>query len=107
MRVTAVHAAPAEMVGEPGRFGALDQILQPAQVLAIQRFGRAEIHRDAVLHDAVLFQNLVQDAQRASAIDHEILGDDFEPIHHGLSREDVLVMRGRANRCRFRNPCGR
>jgi hypothetical protein len=47
-----------------------------------------------VLYDFVLVQDLIEDSQRASAIDHEILGYDFEPIHHGLARKNVVVVRG-------------
>src|SRR5580704_5924214 len=63
-------------------------------MLAIGTFGRTEVHRDAVLHDFVLFQNLVEDAQRAPAVNHEIFGYDFEPIHDGLTGKNVVVMRG-------------
>src|ERR1700684_2779096 len=63
-------------------------------MLAIRAFGRAEVHRDAVLHHFVLFQNLIENAQRASAINHEIFGYDFEPVHDGLARENMMVMRG-------------
>ena len=62
-------------------------------MFAIRFFRRAEVHRDAMLHHFVLLQNLIQDAQRTPAINHEIFGDDFEPIHHGLAREDVVVVR--------------
>jgi uncharacterized protein YbjT (DUF2867 family) len=47
-----------------------------------------------VLHYFVLFQNLIEDAQRASAVNHEIFRYDFEPIHDGLARQDVMVMGG-------------
>ena len=94
MSVTAIDATPTEMVGEPGSFGAFHQIFQPPQMFAIGLFRRAEVHRDAVLHHFVLIKNLIQDAQRSSAINHEIFGDDFKPIHHGLTGEDVMVMRG-------------
>ena len=101
--VAAVDAAPAKMVGEPGRLGALDQILQAAQVLAVGTFGGAKIHRDAVLDHAVLLENVIQDVQRAAAVDHEIFGNDFKPVHDRLASENVVVMREPAGRCRFRN----
>src|SRR5271155_3881225 len=62
-------------------------------MLAIGALGRAEVHRDAVLHDFILLQNLIEDAQRASAVNHEIFRYDFEPIHDGLARKNVMVMR--------------
>src|ERR1700691_1426684 len=62
-------------------------------MLAIRAFGRAEVHRDAVLHHFVLFQYLIEDAQRPPAINHEIFGYDFKPIHNGLARQNVMVVR--------------
>jgi hypothetical protein len=41
-----------------------------------------------------LFQNLIEDAQRASAVNHEIFRYDFEPIHDGFARKNMVVMRG-------------
>ena len=95
VRVAAIDAAPAEMVREPRSFRALYQSLQAPQMLAIGALGRTEVHRDAVLHHFVLLENLIEDAQRASAINHEIFGDDFEPIHHRLARKNVMVVRER------------
>ena len=60
VRVAAVDAAPAEVVGEPGRLGALDERLQPREMLAVGPVGGAEVHRDAVLDDAVLLEDLVE-----------------------------------------------
>ena len=62
-------------------------------MLAVQRLGGSEIHRDAVLHHVVLFQNLVENRERASPIHHVVFGDDLEPAYYGLPFEDVLVMR--------------
>ncbi len=53
----------------------------------------AEVHRDAVLHDAVLLEDLIEHCQRAAGVDHEVLRDDLEPVDHRLAREDVLVVR--------------
>src|ERR1700722_11555907 len=63
-------------------------------MLAVGALGRTKVHRDAVLHHFVLFQDLIENAQRASAVNHEIFGYDFKPVHDGLAREDVVVMRG-------------
>jgi hypothetical protein len=41
-----------------------------------------------------LFQNLIEDAQRASAVNHEIFRYDFEPIHDGFARKNMVVMGG-------------
>jgi len=40
-----------------------------------------------------MFEDLVEDLQGTTAIDHEVFGDDLEPIDDGLAGEDVLVMR--------------
>ena len=83
------------MIGEPRGLGALDEILEFAQVLAIGFFCGTKIHGDAVLHDFVLLENLIEDLHGASAIDHKILRNNFEPIDDWLALQDVLVV-GRA-----------
>ena len=42
-----------------------------------------------MLHDAVLLEDLVEHRERAAAVDHEVLGDDLEPVDDGLLLEDV------------------
>src|SRR5229473_5574798 len=81
------------MIGEPGRLRALDQFLQSSQVLAVGLLRRTEIHGHAVLHYFVLLQDLIEDVQRPAAIDHEILGNNLEPVAHGLARQNVVVVR--------------
>src|SRR5258708_1726851 len=81
------------MVGEPGRFCALDQGLQPAQVLSVERLRGTEIHGDPMLHDPVLVQNLVEHTERASAIDHEVFRDNLKPIDDRFLFEDMVVVR--------------
>ena len=93
VRVTSIDAAPAEMIGEPGRLRALHQPLELLQMLAVQPVGRAEIHRDAMLDDAVLLEDRIEHLERAAAIDHEVFRDDLEPIDHRFLRENVPVMR--------------
>ena len=92
MRVSAVDAAPAKMIGDPGCLGALDQRFQPLQVIAIEPLRRAEIHRDAMLDHPVSLENPIQGSQWTPAINHEVLRDDFEPIHYRLPLENVLVV---------------
>src|SRR5208282_4347487 len=46
-----------------------------------------------MLDHAITFKNQVQRRQRAPAVDHVILRDDLEPVHHGFLGEDVGVMR--------------
>src|SRR5258708_37851547 len=54
---------------------------------------RSEIHGDSVLHDFVLIEDLIQNVQRPAAVNHEILGDNFKPVHDGFTRENMLIVR--------------
>ena len=47
-----------------------------------------------MLDNAILLQDLFENVQRPSAIDHEIFGNNLEPINDRLAREDVMVVRG-------------
>ena len=62
-------------------------------MFAIQRLRRAEIHRNSVLHDLVLLQDLIEHRERPSTVDHVIFRDDFEPIDDRFLLENVLVVR--------------
>src|SRR5258708_6163576 len=93
MGISSIHAAPAEVVGEPWSVRTLHQLLQPPEVLAVWLLSRSEIHGNAVLYDFVLLKDLIQDVQRPSAIDHEILRDNLKPIDNGFARENMVVMR--------------
>src|SRR5450755_2715066 len=81
------------MVGQPWRLGALHQRFQTPQVIAIERFGRTEVHGHAMLHHLVLFEYLIEDGQRTPAIHHVVLRDNLKPAHHRLFLQDVLVVR--------------
>src|SRR5260370_18401667 len=94
MGLASIHASPAQMVRKPRRFGALHQFIQPPEVRTVRLLRGAEIHRDAVLYDFVLLENLIQNVQRPSAVDHEILRDDFKPADDGLSGQNMIVVRG-------------
>src|ERR1700739_810825 len=83
--ISSVHAAPAEMVRQPGRAGALDEILEAAKMLPVGPAGRTEIHRNSVLHDFVLVQYLIEDVERAPPVNHEVFGNNFEPVYDRLS----------------------
>ena len=61
-------------------------------MFAVERIGRTEVHRHAMLDDAVLFEQKVERLQRLPAIDHEILRDDLEPVDDRFLIEDVLVV---------------
>src|SRR5260221_13646081 len=81
------------MVAQPWRVRAFYQALQFFQVLAIQAVGRTEIHGDAMLHDAVLLEDLIEHFERPAAVDHKILGNNLEPVDRRLLAEDVAIMR--------------
>ena len=66
---------------------------QLAQMIAIRSVGIAEVERDAVLNDAILFEYLIKHMKRPAGIDHVIFRDDLEPIDHRLALQNVLVMR--------------
>src|ERR1700723_371899 len=93
MGIAAINAAPAKMIREPRRVRAPGESFQATQMLTISSLRRSEIHRNSVLHDFVLLQDLVENPQRASAINHEILGDDFKPVHDRLLAHNVIVVR--------------
>src|SRR5580704_9409413 len=62
-------------------------------MFAIERLGGAKIHGHAMLNDAILLENSIQNCKRPAAIDHVVFRDDLEPIDHRLAFQDVLVMR--------------
>ena len=46
-----------------------------------------------MLYHFVLLKDLIEDLHGPAAIDHEILGNDFEPVDHRLAAQNMLVMR--------------
>src|SRR5882724_3918442 len=46
-----------------------------------------------MLHDPVLLEILIEHFERPARIDHEILRNNFEPVHDRLLRENMLIMR--------------
>jgi hypothetical protein len=46
-----------------------------------------------VLHHAILIEDLIEDLQRPSAVNHEIFRDDLEPVHHRLLLKNMAVVR--------------
>src|SRR6266568_4732523 len=63
-------------------------------MFAINPVRRTEVHGNTVLNDAILLQDLIEDAQRTAAVDHEIFRKNLEPVHDRFSREDMMVVRG-------------
>ena len=80
------------MIRKPRRVRPFDEPLEFLHVFPIQRIGGTEVHRHAVLDNAILLQNLVEDVKRSSCIDHEIFRDDLKPIDRRLLRQDMLVV---------------
>ncbi len=81
------------MIGEPGGAGAADEALEFFEAATVERFGGAEVHGDAVLDDAVLLEDLVEDFKGTAAVHHEIFGDDLEPIDDRLAAQDMAIVR--------------
>jgi hypothetical protein len=40
-----------------------------------------------------LLENLIEDVQRPSPVDHEILRDDLKPVDDGFARKNMVVVR--------------
>src|SRR5436305_559964 len=92
--VLAIFAVPGDVdLRDALRRNAIHVIPQPPQMLAIGLFRGPKIHGYAVLYDFVLLQDFVEDVQRTPAIDHEILGNNLEPIADRLARQNMVVVR--------------
>src|SRR5579862_7386730 len=93
MRVASIDRSPAEMIAEPGRVRALYETLEALEMFGVGVAGRAEVHRDSVLHHLVLIENLVEDLERTAAIDHVVFRDDLKPVDDRLPGQDVAIVR--------------
>ncbi len=93
MRVRAIDTAPAQVICEPRGFCSFDECLEPLQMLSVQWFSGTEIHGYTVLHDFILFEDLIENSKGLTSVNHIVFGDDLKPSHYGLALEDVLVMR--------------
>jgi hypothetical protein len=72
--------------------GAAHERLQPSSRWSrLSGSTEPKVHRHTVLHDAILVEDLVQHVQRTTAINHEVLGDDFEPVNGGLFVERMWL----------------
>ncbi len=56
------------------------------------RLGGAKVDGHAVLDDAVLLEDAVEDFERTAGVDHEIFGDDLEPVAGRFLFENVTVV---------------
>ena len=93
MAIGSIHAAPTKMIRKPRGFGEFNEPLQPPKMFPVQRLGRTEIHRHAVLNDPIMLEDPVESRERTPAVDHVIFRDDLEPIDDRLLFEDVGVVR--------------
>src|SRR5260370_28924420 len=80
------------MIGNPRGLEAARECGEPAQVIAIERVGRTERHRDPVHHDRITIAHGGQHFERAATVDHKIFGDDLEPIDRRHRVEHVSIM---------------
>jgi hypothetical protein len=68
-------------------------LLEALQVFSIQRLCGSEIHGYTMLHNPVLIKDSVEDLQRLAAVDHVVLGDNFEPGDCRFLGKNVVVVR--------------
>jgi len=92
MRITAIDASPAEMIGKPRSIGVFNQPFETFEMLPVKFVGRAEIDRHTVLDDSVLFEDRVKHLEWTTSIDHEIFRNYFKPIDDRFLPENVPVM---------------
>ena len=102
VQVLAVHAGPAQMVGDPFRLDALGEVFQALQIFEIGRRGRCDRQRHAVHHHGIAFADPVERAQRLAARQHVVFADDLEPVDRRIAVQDFVVMLVRADRDRSR-----
>ncbi len=81
------------MVGEPRSLRPSSQLFETFEMFPVQGLRRAEIHRNPVLHDPILIEDVVEHLQRPSTVDHIVLGDDLKPVDDGLLGKNVLIVR--------------
>ncbi len=86
------HAGPAQVVGDPRRLDACGERLHLAQVVAVERIGAADRHRDAVHHQRVALAHAHQVAERLAARHQVVLGEHLEPVDARGLRENGLVV---------------
>ena len=88
--MTAV-ASPAQVIGHPGRLDTGDQPGEVIQVCEVERVGRSDRERDPVQHHRGIGTDPLEHGERTAARDHEVLGDDLEPVG-ALTVEDARVV---------------
>ena len=107
VRVLAGDARPAEMVGHPARADGVAERAELAQVLEVERIGRADRERDAVHRDRVARRDPIEDEPRPPRGLHVVFAEDLEPGHGGLVLENMRVVRRSEDRRRRPGQGGR
>src|SRR5580693_6390432 len=80
------------MVGNPAWLDAAREGLQLAQVVAANRIGRANRHRDAMHHKRIACANAVEDFEWTPARDHEVFRKNLEPVDFRMTIENMQVV---------------
>src|SRR6266481_6067077 len=80
------------MIRYPSGPDTLGERLQVAQVIEVQWIGRADRQRHPVHDDRIPFAYAIDHVERAAAADHEVLGDDLEPVERRPVLQHVGVM---------------
>src|SRR5271170_7342229 len=82
------------MVGDPRRFEAIDQAFERSQIFGVERTGSADIERYAMHRDWRGLPYAGENLERTAARDHEILGDNLEPVGARAAREHIGKVAG-------------
>ena len=80
VQVDAMHARPAEVVGDPFRLDMIGEGFQAFEIGPVERRGGGDGHRHAMHHQRVAFLHAVEHVAGAAAGLHVVLGDDLEPV---------------------------
>src|SRR5208282_2029149 len=92
MKIVSANTGPAQMVGDPCGLEAARQRAQLAKIIPIQRIRRSDRQRHAMHHDRMSVAHRGQNFQRTSALNHEVLRNNLEPIHRRMVFENVRVV---------------
>src|SRR5208282_1206357 len=93
MGISAVHAGPAQVIGDPASPDTVTEGLELREVRQVERVRRSDRHRDAVKDHGVALGDLVEDGERTPTCLHVVFAEDLEPIDRGPSFEDVAIVR--------------
>src|ERR1700683_884697 len=80
------------MIRYPGRRGALGQRFQLTKVIDANWIGGTNRHRDSMHHQRIMLFDLIEDLERASSWDHEVLRKNLKPIDFRMSLDDMDVV---------------